>query len=170
MGETANPTADVVVKLDHTKDFATVHGERAPDDPSYGICYMQNGLPFDAEESLLADHPSVMGNPKAKAIIDKMIARQAKIAARRKAKDEGDEEAEVESETDVEDDGDGAVDLKAWAMGAKQYRWQLVSDTIVLKLQRRISSKRDALETLIAEGIVQAGQLSPAHRKALNSL
>lgn len=186
MGETANPNEatevaaaqaaaapvarkNVVVLIDHTKDFSTVHGERGPDDPSYGICFIQNGLPFDAEERLIADHPSVIKNPKAKAIIEKMIVRAEKLEAKRAAV-AADDEDQIDADPDTEDDGDEAIDLKAWAMGAKQYRWQLVSDAIVLKLQRRVSSKRDALETLIAEGVVQAGKLSPEHRRALARL
>lgn len=187
MGDTANTTASdpaapaapaarkappprpVDVFLDNTKDYSTIHGERGPSDPHYGVCFIQNGLPFDAEQKLMADHAMVSANPKAKAAIEKMVKRAEKLAARRNAI-ENDEETEDDIADDVDDDGEGVIDLKAWAMGAKQYRWQLVTDTIVLKYQRRVTSKRDALETLIAEGVVQPGQLSKQHRTALQQL
>lgn len=185
MGETANTTAPdpaasaasaarkapappVDVFLDNTKDYSTIHGERGPSDPHYGVCFIQNGLPFDAEQKLMADHAMIRDNPKAKIAIEKMVKRAEKLAARRAIVD--DEDAEAESAEDIEDDGEGEINLKAWAMGTKQYRWQLVTDTIVLKYQRRVTSKRDALETLIAEGVVQPGQLSRQHRTALQTL
>lgn len=182
MGETANTSAPdpavetapaarkapVVITLDHTKDFSTVHGERGPSDPHYNVCFMQNGLPFDAEEKLIVNHPMVKENKKAKEIMEKMIARAEKLAAKRAAI-EDDDDPETD-ETDNEDDGDEAIDLKSWAMGLKQYRWQLVSDAIVLKFQRRVTNKRDALESLIAEGVVQMGQLSREHRNSLSRL
>jgi len=165
----APPPVVVDVFLDNTKDFSTIHGERGPSDPHYGVCFIQNGLPFDAEQKLMANHAMVRDNPKAKAIIEKMVKRAEKLAARRAAVKD-DEDHDDDSAADVEDDGDGEIDLKAWARGAKQNRWQLVSDAIVLRTQRRVTSKRDALETLITEGIVQPGQLSPEHRAAMNRL
>lgn len=161
------PVKAVDVYLDETKDYSTVHGERTPGDPDLLVCFFQFGLPFDAQKKLIRDHRAVVGNEKAAKAIEKMEARARKLLERKAAK-EADEDIE-DDDDDTEDDGDGAIDLKAWAMG-KKYRWQLVSDAMVLKFSKRITSKRDALETLITEGVVQPGQLSAENKRALNAL
>jgi hypothetical protein len=162
-------TKPVDVFLIETIDYSTVHGERAPGDPDHKLCFVQNGLPFDAEKKLIRDHRMVTDNPKAAAAITRMEARARKLADRAAAK-AAEEEPEEDSELDSADDGDEPINLKAWAMGTKKYLWQLVSDTIVLKYSKRPMNKRDALETLISEGQVQPGQLSGEHKRALNSL
>jgi hypothetical protein len=55
--------ADPVIRLDKSKPFSTVHGERMPDDPHYKVHYWQGGrlngktvqLPFDSQGELVAD-------------------------------------------------------------------------------------------------------------------
>jgi len=163
------PTKPVDVFLIETIDHSTVHGERPPGDPDHGLCYVQNGLPFDAEKKLMRGHRMVTQNPKAAAAIAKMEARARKVAERNAAK-AAEEEPEDDDELDAADDGEEGINLKAWAMGSKKYLWQLVSDTIVLKYAKRPMNKRDALETLISEGVVQPGQLSAEHKRALNTL
>lgn len=187
MGEAANPTTaldtaaapaaavkrkPVVITLNHSLDFATVHGDRSGEDRDYAICFMQDGLPFDAQERLVEKHPIVTGDPKAQAKVEKLRRRAEKLLdqqTRKAAGSDDDEDADDDEESNI-DSGEGPIDLKKWAMGATKYRWQLVSDAIVLKLGRRCTSKRDALETMIAEGIVQPGQLSSEHKLALQRL
>jgi hypothetical protein len=163
----ARPQKPAAVFLDRSRDFSTVHGERAPGDPHHAVCSVQDGLPFDSQDKLLIDHPDA-NTEKAKIAVKRLLDRARKRAEREAAK-LAEEEPEEDEELDAEDDG-GVIDLKAWAMGQKQYRWQLVSDAIVLKFGKRITAKRDALETLVANGIVQTGQISPELRKTMNQL
>lgn len=156
----------VDIYLIETEDYSTVHGERSTSDPDYALCFIQRGLPFDAEKKLLRKHATAK-TEKALATIAKLEARARKLLAR---KSEAAVEEDDDDEPVIEDDGEGVIDLKAWARGEKKYRWQLVTDTIVLKFAKRCSSKRDALETLIAEGVVQPGQLSAEHKNALGRL
>lgn len=43
------------IRLDRTRKFSTIHGERNPGDPHYHVHSMQGGLPFGADEKLVAD-------------------------------------------------------------------------------------------------------------------
>lgn len=47
----------VKVRMDRGRDYSTVHGERASDDPFANTHFVQDGLPFDAEGFLLLEHP-----------------------------------------------------------------------------------------------------------------
>lgn len=43
------------IKLDRTRAFGTVHGDRTPRDPHYRVHYWQGDLPFDAAGNLIPD-------------------------------------------------------------------------------------------------------------------
>lgn len=43
------------IRLDESRDFSTIHGERNPEDPHYHVHAFQDGLPYDARGILVPD-------------------------------------------------------------------------------------------------------------------
>lgn len=165
------PKKPVIVMLNESIDFATVHGDRGQGDPDYAVCYVQGALPFNAKKELILNHHSIRSDEALQLKAEKLIRKAEKMLEnlQKRSESDDDDEADDEDRDETEDDG-GIVDLKGWAMGQKKYRWQLVTDAILMLTQRRVSSKRDALETLIEKGMVQMGQLSKEHKTVLNRL
>lgn len=143
------------VTLDKSRDFSTVHGERAPDDLHARVRFFQDGLPFDAEGVLMADHPDITGNEKLQRVVERKLRKAAAKAEKEAARARGD----LDDDDDEEDrpDADGKlppVDIRAWVMGQRDYLWTEVSQAIALKYKVRVGGKKHAVEFLVNEGVV----------------
>jgi hypothetical protein len=154
-----------IVRLDKSRDYSTIHGERRPDDPHYAVYYYQYGLPFDAHGILLHDHPEVKGDPRKQAAVEKLMKRAAKV----KKEAPGDAVDELLSR-DESDDGDDKpeLNLEMWARGEQKWRWQEVSDAIAARFSKRVTDKKGAVEVLLEEKVVPLGALSSELRKLVS--
>lgn len=165
------------VRMDKSREFSTVHGERTPDDPHAGVHFYQDGLPFDSLGILVANHPELTAEtPQAQKLRDlverkmrklnkqKVVEEPAPVAL---ADDDDDDDATPKAKVDDDDDGDKPVNLEAWARGEQKVIWNEVSQAIARRFSRRVSGKVDALELLIDERVVALGALSPEHQKLL---
>lgn len=146
-----------VVRLDRSRDFSTIHGERRPGDAHHAVHFYQYGLPFDAHGELIADHPEIEADPRKKLAMEKLMKRAAKVKVE---KPEGDAPGELLNE-DGDDDGDKPeLNLEMWARGEQKWQWQLVSDAIAARFGKRVTDKKGAVEVLLEERIVLVGALS----------
>lgn len=161
---------EVQVRMDKSRDHATVHGERIPGDPHAAVHFTQNGLPFDAQGILIIDHPVFEPDsekPSKHAIqlrerADKLMTKAIKSA---KPKVEG-EAADVDNDDGGTDDG--PANLETWARGEAKVPWNEVTQAIAKRFSRRVSNKHDAIELLVEERVVSRGDLSDEHRKLLD--
>jgi len=141
-----------VVRLDRSMEFSTIHGDRLVGDPHHNVFFYQRGLPYGPDEVLLHDHPEVEGDPKKKALAERLL----KQAAKRGPSTMANSPAEK---------GKSEVNLTAWAMGEQDVVWQEVTNAIARRFSVRVNNKTDALELLMAERIVTRDQLSEEHLK-----
>ena len=166
------------VRMDKSRDFATVHGERLAGDPHVGVHFYQDGLPFDSSGILVADHIDLTAQTPLAEKLRKRVARKLEKAAQVRparesdpsasADDDEDDETRVEKdEEDDEDDRPQPANLEAWARGEVDVPWQEVTQAIAKRFSKRVSNKRDALELLIEERVVAVGALSVKNRRAL---
>lgn len=171
MNEKPQPDAPTAVKppvirMDRSRDFGTVHGDRPHGDAHYKVAFYQDGLPYDPQGLLMLDHPDIVGSEEKQAKVMRLIERSKKLLE--KARGERDEDDEDEDE---DEDGDGEdktpIDLKSWARGEQKLQWQLVTNAIAQRFAVRVSDKRGALELLIVERVVTRGQLSREHQRLL---
>lgn len=154
-----------VVRLDRSRDYSTIHGERRPDDPHHAVHFYQYGLPFDAHGELIADHPEIEADPRKKLAMEKLMKRAAKVKIE---KPEGDAPGEL-LDDDGEEDGDKPeLNLVMWARGEQKWPWQQVSDAIAARFGKRVTDKKGAVEVLIEEQIIAAGALSNELRKLVS--
>jgi hypothetical protein len=117
------------LRLDRSRPFSEVRGERNPDDPHYRVHFSQDGLPFDAEERLVPDDKKTAPWPAeidGRKILyhplytDEMRAKvQRKLTRMTRATEvvEEEEKAAVQTEAEVADE----VNLAAWARGEVDY-------------------------------------------------
>ena len=152
----------VSVRMDRSRDYSTVHGERLPGDRHAMVHFYQDGLPFDSRGYLLPEHPDVTENDGLKKKAEKLLKNAAKV----KAKAPGDDSA------DDNGAGDGEpipVNLETWARGEGEWPWLEITQAIARRFSRRVSNKRDALELLIAEHVIAPADLSPGLKKLLDA-
>lgn len=156
-----------IVRLDRSRDFSTVHGERRPDDPHYSVYFYQYNLPFDAAGILIADHPDIKADPRKQAAVEKLMKRAAKVVKQAP----GDAIDQLLRDGEGGEDGDGEPDdtpelnLVMWARGEQKWKWQGVSDAITARFSKRVADKKGAIEALLEEKVVTLGDLSIEHRK-----
>jgi hypothetical protein len=173
----AKAAKPLVVRMDRSRDHATVHGDRLPADVHVNVHFYQNGLPFNAAGILIADHPDIEADPKLQARVARLLEKAAKARAAAPGNDADDPDDEDRDEDDRldGDEGEGTdndpepVNLEAWARGEQEVPWQQVSDAIARRFSRRITGKRDALELLIENHVLSIGAVSKKHRKLLES-
>lgn len=158
--------ADAKVRMDRSRDYATVHGERAQGDLHAMVQFVQDGLPFDAQGFLIADHPDVTGNPK----LSELAERKLKKAIKQAASAPGDDPSAPSIDPEGNDEDAGPLNLEAWARGEKKYPWQEISNAIAQRFTRRVQNKQAAIVFLVEEKVVEVGNLSDEHRKLVREL
>jgi hypothetical protein len=154
-------TAQVVVRMDRSRDYSTIHGERPAGDRYANVHFFQDKMPFDSRGVLLPDHPDVLENEELKKKVERLLknAAKAKIAA----------PGDADADSNGEEGEKIPVNLEAWARGESDWPWLEVTQAIARRYSRRVMNRRDALELLVSEKAVAAADLSPANKKLLEA-
>lgn len=150
------------LRMDGSKPFATVHGERPPGDPHQHVHFYQDKLPFNAQRILI--DAMIADDPALKALAAKKIARQAKqkVLPAEIADETGDNPIDIEDDED--DDVSGDVNLEAWLTGTK-YHFFAVRNAIAERYKKRVSTIADAVMFLCGEqNVVPIDKLAPSYR------
>jgi hypothetical protein len=159
-----------IVRMDRSRDFASVHGERIGSEHAE-VFFYQDGLPYSSQGVLLWQRDEVMKNKKLLAKAERLLKRALKLRMEAPGDDADDDDDEDDLDEREEEEAEEAplkVNLTEWASG-KEYPWQEVSNAIARKFFRRVNNRRGALELLIEERVISPGGLSKAHRKLLDS-
>lgn len=128
-----------VIKLDKSKKYSEVKGDRLPDDPHYKVHFWQDDLPFDVGGSLVPDDGKVAPwnalNADGKPVVHHPLwndLRRKKMEAkldrmnRVKGAVEEAEEATSESEEDIRKAAVNDINFESWLRGEVQYQpWAL---------------------------------------------
>lgn len=172
VNETEAPPEVPAVRMDKSRDFATVHGERIPGSVHAAVHFYQNNLPFDSQGMLIHDHADFeLGalKPSAHALMIRARAEKLMQKAAKRAKPAG-EGGEVAPDGDGEEEGDKPpANLGQWARGEARVPWPEVTQAIARRFFKRVSNKRDAIELLVVERVVAKGELSDEHRKLIEA-
>lgn len=154
---------DVVVTMDRSKYHSSVHGERTPGDPHHGVCFFQDGLPFDAAGRLLLDKVD-QRNPELVALAQRKVKQaEAARAARAKGADGAGKADGPPAQGDPND-----VNLEAWLRGELQYHWSTITQTVKARYGRVVADKKQAVNFLVAdERLLTPEQIAPENRALL---
>ncbi|MCA1458097.1 hypothetical protein I6F35_33730 [Bradyrhizobium sp. BRP22] len=128
------------LKLDRSRDHATVHGEGAP------YAFEQDGLPFD-HHGYLAEK-FVPANKKA--LVDKKLKKLAKLAEGEPVdEDKPDLTADVDDDDDADADASLEINLEAWLKDEVKYEPHLVFKEAKRRYNKVFSNYRDLAEFLV---------------------
>lgn len=168
------------VRMDKSRAFSTVHGDRPPSDRNARVFFFQDGLPVDASGYFMFDHPDMIepgpeGDKRRKMAerkIKKALAQQAKQPVRAAPLPSDDDEEDGDDAADrveaADDDAEQElepINLDAWLRGEQQVEWQEVTQEIARRYKKRISKMEDAVAFLVKEGVCPKGQLKRQFQK-----
>lgn len=152
------------IRMDKSRYYSTLHGERSPDDPHAKIMFYQDGLPFDGEGLLLTD---LVPHDK-----KELVERRLKKLNAVREEPEPVRTATITNDDDDDDDDSDSVDqqitpgdvnLEAWLRGEANYVWFSIPAAIRARFNKNVSNKTDAVTFLVEEEkIVSVDQLSEA--------
>lgn len=147
------------IKLDRSKRFSTVHGDRTPNDPHYAVHFWQAGLPFDVNGNLVPDDSGKelvtddtfddgrvirykhLWNDAMRTLRDRRTARIGKLQA------DAEEAAELQEREDLTSD----VNLEAWAKGEVQYLSAVLFNAAKARFGKHYTTQAQLLHDLIYE-------------------
>lgn len=170
----AAPVAPPRVRMDKSRAFNTIHGERGPGDPLSGVMYRQDGIPCDAQGYFIFDHPDLQKpgpeGDKLRRLAMRKIERQLKIDAKKPPPPVHAESDDDDEDVDAKDGADKdellePINLEAWLRGEQQVEWQEVTQEIARRYKKRISKMEDAVAFLVKEGVVAKAQLKKQFQK-----
>jgi len=150
-----------VVRLDRTKPYGTVHGDRTPDDPYYRVHYWQRGLPFDANGILVPDDQrtepwpgivegkTIMFQPlytrAMREELEKRIARM--MRSQKEAEAERDAPEAIEAPVDPAEE----VNLESYLRGEVDYPFFQLKKAAEARFHKRYNRLRTIIEDLVYE-------------------
>jgi hypothetical protein len=143
------------IRMDRSKYFATVHGERAPDDKLAGVAYQQDGLFYDSHDMLI------------ESLAETEDQKKKMEALRRAASKSSDAPARDAAAPAKEDDGEAPitadeVNLASWLRGEARYPWFSVAGAIKSRYAKQVKSSADAVDFLVNDQkIVGRRDLAP---------
>lgn len=159
-----------LLRLDRSRDFSTVHGERPASDPHAGIHFYQDGLPFDSHEIYVDGHLNDTSDKdgKLRAMVERKLRKlqgqqtaadaEAELAA-------GDTPLAGEKKPDSDTDD---LNLVAWARGDAQYLFGHVREAIKKRYSQVVKDTRGALDCLLDEKAITEKDLAPQYKQLLN--
>lgn len=156
------------LRMDRSKPYSTVHGERLPGDLHQNTHFFQDNMPFDAAGLLIYD---AIQDPKIKAIADRKLKKlpEAKPAAA----DSNDGADGPDPDNDAGDKppasvAPGDVNLEAWLRGEEAYPWFSITKAVRERHNANISKQSDMVEFLIRDlKIIPEDQLADDLRALL---
>ncbi len=170
------------IRMDKSRAYAEVHGDRPPGDRHSGVHFYQDGLPHDAQGFLILDHSDYEGtDPEAvkrrataEKKVRKFLAQSEKKRAAAVAEGGPDYPRGVEAieagdeDEENEDDAAEPINLSAWARGEQQVEWQEITQEIARRYKKRIASIADAIPFLVKEGVCPPDQIAKKFKKYLD--
>lgn len=174
-----------VLRLDRTRPFSTVHGDRVPEDPHYRVHFWQDDLPFDVNEVLVPDdekrQPFSGPDPNREGHTvqyrplytpQRALKAQQKLDRLRKGA-KAMRPPEVVDETSPKAEQQAAVtelNFAAWLRGEVQYETWQVFAAFETRYHRKTHKQGDVVSELVLEfKVIPEDQVAPWFKKYLES-
>jgi len=147
------------IRVDRSRDHATIHGERGPDDPHRTAFFLQDGLYFDAGGALIPE----LVPPELKAKVEKKLCKlnggkmpdetpQAAPAGENDPASSVDDAGKGnEADGDDDDKSSDDINLEAWLTGSANYQWFAISKAIRERFKKNVSKAEDAVVFLVGD-------------------
>lgn len=174
------------IRLDRSKTFSTVFGDRLPNDPHYRVAFSQDGLPFDHDGELVPDDNKLDGdrwmakNSEGKDVehqplwTSKMRERLAKkIQRMEQALARPDEPETIDEESPDEAKAAAAreVNLEMWLRGEARYEAVLLFAAARERFKKRYDKIGElVVDAVVDEKIVPEEAVCPALKRFLDQM
>jgi hypothetical protein len=149
------------LRMDRSKPFGTVHGERLPGDIHQNTHFYQDGMPFDANGHLILD---AIEDPKIRAIAERKLKKlpAAKAVDAAEADVDDDDNDTGGDNTPPEPVAPGDVNLEAWLRGEASYPWFAITKAVRERHSSNISKQAEMVEFLVHDlKIVRPDEVGP---------
>jgi len=168
------------IRMDRARSFATIHGDRPPDDRHARIHFQQDGLFFDAGGILILDHPDYREDTREAAELRRRLEKKIRqhmakaskqVAAAPAAVDQEDGhalDAAGDDEDDDEEEAQEPINLSSWVRGEQAVEWQEITQEIARRYKKRIASISDAIPFLVKEGVCPPNEVAKKFKKFLD--
>ena len=157
------------LRMDRSKDFSTIHGERTPGDPHARVHFFQDGLPFDSQGFYLDGFLDDSSDPEGK--LRALVERRLRKLEGQPLPADADAEALDEQVAKAGAKGGAGqddVNLEAWARGEAQYIFGEVRAAIKKRFGQVVKDQKVAIELLaLDEKVVPEDQIAPAFKQLL---
>lgn len=162
-----------LVRLDRTKPYGTIHGDRTPEDPHYRCHYWQRGLPFDAQGILVPDdgktQPWTAMGSDGKPIVHQPLYNKdmrAEVERRiaRMLRSQKDADAERTTQVPAEEPIDPAedVNLESYLRGEVDYPFFQLKKACEARFHKKYNRLRTIIEDLVyEEKVIPESQVAP---------
>lgn len=175
----ATSQSNPVIRMDKSKRFSEVRGERRPNDPHYGVHFMQNGLPFDAGGILMRDdgktkpweeldpdgkkvehHP--LYSPDMREKVERMKARMQKNAPAQEPEEVNEHSDQEEREAAADE-----VNIESWLRGEIEYEPWMLYAAVKKRFSRNHTKLRDLVVDMVEDERLVPEELVHSRRMAL---
>lgn len=165
--------SDPVIRLDTSKKFSTVHGDRTPEDAHYRVHFFQSELPFDSQGVLVPDDgksaPYFGTSPDGKQVsymplytprMREVLA--AKLARFKAGKPVVIDQVTVHDDEDVKEKAAEEVNIMSWLRGEINYEPHMIFTACAVRYGKRHQTLRSVVEDLILdEGVLPESDVAP---------
>jgi hypothetical protein len=150
------------LRMDRSRPYGSVHGERAPGDAHQNVHFYQDNLPFDAQGFLVYD---AITDENAKKLADRKLKKLVVKPADEDGDDGADEADASSSSSDAAPAASGTsgdVNLDAWLRGEANYQWAKITKTVRERYHQNISKQADMVAFLVLdEKIIPENEVAP---------
>jgi hypothetical protein len=172
------------LRLDRSKYFSTVHGDRTPEDPHFRVAFLQDGLPFDCNGELvpddgrtepwegIAEGQKIKFTPLYDVPMRERLAKKKERLAKRAAKPDTSEEPEQKTANAAAraDAAADDVDLVAWLRGEASYETYLLFAAARKRFSIAYSKLGQLVEDLVLDHkLIEERELAPRLARLLTN-
>lgn len=144
------------LRLDRSRYFSEVHGQRQPGDKHQLVHFIQDGIQFDAGGLHL---DTLVEDKETRDLVDRRLKKQVKAVKGGDAGGGGGDNSDPEEKSSG---SDGDVNLEAWLRGEAKYDWFKITKTARDRYQVNKTKQTDMVEFLVNEiKLVPKDQLHP---------
>lgn len=157
------------IHIDRSRDFATIHGERGPDDTHRLAFFKQDKFYFDADGCIILDLVPEELRESVEAKIRKMNNGLLPSEVKEPASDDDKQAGGTDTDNNSgESDPNAEVNLELWLRG-ETYPWFAVAKAIRERYKKAITKAEDAvLFLVIDEKVVPVEELAGKFKSYLN--
>jgi len=169
----------VTIRLDESRPYSEVRGERAPDDPHYHVAYFQDGLPFNVNKVLVPEDtvrtaPWESTDVEGKKVLHRPLYNDntRKIVQRKiELLEKGQSERVVideHSDSSMQEAASQEVNFSSWLRGEIDYQWWQLKAAAKVRFHKNYTNRSELIfDAVYDERVIPENQV---HQTRINEI